>query len=154
MDSIQRAVKYGYKTHGFYFSNKCLEKYTGKESVDIRNRKIYLYNLSGEFYKELKNTSEICDFFEVKTTCGIRASLRSGIPYKGYQISLEKEERLSEVKDPRKSKKAVGEYSLTGDLLNTYETVTKAREIHGAGVSRCLRGQQKTCHNLIFKYIS
>lgn len=154
MCTIQNATRGGYKTHGVYFSKQRLEKYTGMETVNIRNKVLYVYTLPGEFIAELKTTKEILNFFSIKTTNGIQRALRGQTPFKGYQISLEKEERLPEVKDPRKLKKAVGEYSLTGDLLNTYETVTKARKVYGAGVSRCLRGQQKTCHNLIFKYIS
>ena len=39
-------------------------------------------------------------------------------------------------------------------LLETYNTVTAARNIYGVGVTRCLKGIQNTCKGYIFKYIS
>lgn len=153
-DLIQRAVNTGYKTHNLYFSKKLLPSYTGVELLEIRNKPIYIYNLSGDFEQELKNTKEILSFFNIKATGSVRAAIRANKPYKGHLISLSKEEKLQAQKDPRNFKKKVGMYNLVGDLIKTYETVTQARNEYGAGVSRCLRGQQKTCHNSIFKYIS
>lgn len=153
-DLIQRAVNTGHKTHNLYFSKKLLPSYTGVELLEIRNKPIYIYSLNGDFERELKNTKEILSFFNIKSTGSVRSALRANKPYKGYLLSLVKEEKVKAQKDPRNFKKKVGVYNLVGDLIKTFETVTQARNEFGAGVSRCLRGQQKTCHNFIFKYTS
>ena len=154
MDSIQRSIKCGYKTNGYYYSTSCLSEYSGKETVNIRNKKLYIYSLNGDFIIELQNTKDAMKFFKTKTTAHIQMALRSGKPYKEYQISLTRVEKMNPTCDLRKLKKKVGQYSETGDLIKTYDSVTSARKEHGAGVSRCLKGQQQKCHNFIFKYIS
>jgi hypothetical protein len=154
MDQIQRSIRNGYKVHGHFYTTKCLESYSGVETINIKNKPIYVYLLDGTFVKEFSNTKDLKVFLNIKNTAPIQASLRSRSAYKDYQFSIEKLDRMEPLVDKRKIKKKVGKYSLTGDLLQTYETVTAARNEYGAGVSRCLRGQQKSCHNFIFKYIS
>ena len=154
LDRIQRSVKGGYKTNGFYYSDKLFDEYTPIKRLDISGKPIYVYSLDGEFITELKDKSEIITFFNIKNADPIRNTLRTGRQYKDYQVSLEKFDKLEPVTNKRNDSKRVGRYSLTGDLLEEYDTVTQAREAHGTGVSRCLRGQQKQCHNFIFKYRS
>lgn len=154
MDQIQRSVRNGYKAGNYYYTNKCLPFYSKVETINIRNKTIHVYTLDGDFIKSFDNTKDLKLFLNIKNTAPIQASLRTNVPYKEFQFSLEKVDKMNPAVDKRKLKKSVGRYSLTGDLLQTYDTVTAARNEHGAGVSRCLKGQQKSCHNYIFKYIS
>lgn len=124
------------------------------EKISLKNRAIYIYTLDGEYVTTLTGTREMSEFFKTKCLNGIMAALRSGLQYREFQISLEKVDRMNPIIDKRKLKKKVGQYTNTGDLIKVYDTVTSARKEHGAGVSRCLKGQQKTCHNFTFKYIS
>lgn len=153
LDRIQRSVRGRYKTDGFYYSDKLFEEYSPIKRLDISGKPIYVYSLDGTFIKELITKDEITSFFGIKNGDPIRNALRTGRQYKDYQVSLEKFDKLEPIKDKRKEAKRVGRFSLSGDLLEEYDTVTLAREAHGTGVSRCLRGQQKQCHNFIFKYI-
>lgn len=153
-DLIQRSIKCGYKTGGYYFSKVKMESYTCVEAKRIGNSPIYIYSLNGEFIKSLNNKEEIFKFFGIKTLSQVRDAIRGKVPYKGYQISLVKLDKLPETIDKRNIKKPVGKYTLDGVLVKTYDTVTQAREEHGVGVSRCLKGIQHTCANHIFKYIS
>lgn len=153
-DRIQTATKGGYKVNGFYYSREKHETFPGMEKFSLRNRMIYIYTLGGEYVTTLTGTREISEFFKTKCLNGIMAALRSGLQYREFQISLEKVDRMNPIIDKRKLKKKVGQYTNTGDLIKIYDTVTSARKEHGAGVSRCLKGQQKTCHNFAFKYIS
>lgn len=153
-DSIQRAVKCGYKTHGYYFSNIKSEVYTKVEAKNIANKPIYIYDLKGNYITTLSTKQDILDFFQVKTLSRIRDCIRSNSPYKGYQISLEKEDFLSEMEDKRNIKKKVGRYDLNDNLLETFDTVTKARETYGRGISKCLKGINNMCKGYKFKYIS
>lgn len=151
--TIQRAVKGGYKVNDFYYATSLLESYSGKEMISLKNCKLYVYDLNGEFVKELLSKDDILIYFGIKTLASIQQAMRCGTQYKNYQLSLEKVDKMEPIADKRNTHKRVGQYSQTGELVEEYETVTKARERHGAGVSRCLKGQQKQCHGFIFRYI-
>ena len=150
---IQRAVKGGYKVGDYYYSSNLMDEFDVKKKLSIAGQSIYIYDLNGTFLAELKTKEEQLKFFNVKNTGALRYSLRTNTQYKDYQLSLIKVNKMEPIKDKRKVSKKVGRYSLSGDLLEIYDTVTKAREAHGVGVSRCLRGQQKQCHSFIFKYM-
>lgn len=154
LDNIQRAVKGGYRVYNAYYSTKLYDVFDLNQKIDLKNQTLYVYSLDGNFVIALKNTKEIREFFNIKNEGSIRVALRSKVQYKNYQLSLEKVDSLPPIKDKRKEAKKVEQYSLDGTLIKTYDTVTQAREEHGVGVSRCLRGQQKHCHNFIFKYKS
>ena len=53
--------------------------------------------------------------------------------------------------------KRVNMYSLSGQLIKTYNTITEACEANnikgpGSGISACCRGRQKTAHGYIWRY--
>ena len=98
--------------------------------------------------------NEIYDFFNLKSTHVITTAIRNKKPYKEYQISLEKLDSMPEVINKRNIPKKVGRYSLTGDLLEMFDSATKACEKYGKVVQKALKGQQKQCKGFIFKYIS
>lgn len=150
---IQRAVKGGYKVNGFYYSTSLLESYSGKETISLKACVLHVYDLNGNFIITLNNKDEILKYFNIKTLSSIQQSMRCGTQYKGFQFSLDKVDKMEPIEDKRNIHKRVGQYSLCGDLIEEYDTVTKAREKHGTGVSRCLRGQQKQCHGFIFRYL-
>lgn len=150
---IERAVKGGYKVKGFYYSTELNEEYFGKPKISIKNKEIYVYTLDGDFVTSLKNGKEICDYFNIKSTSSLTTAIRTGRQYKNYQISLEKKEKLDPMINKRNIAKPVGRYSLTGDLLETYESATQARNVYGSGVTRVLKGQQQHCHNFIFRWL-
>lgn len=154
LDDIQRAIKGGYRVMDAYYSSKVYDVFELRQKIDLKNSILYVYGLDGSFITELCNKNEIKSFFNIKNEGSIRVALRSGTQYKNYQLSLQKVDKLEPINDKRKEAKKVEQYSLDGKLIKVYDTVTKAREEHGVGVSRCLRGQQKHCHNFIFKYKS
>ena len=151
---VRRAIYGGYKVNDYYYSSKIYENYTRKEKVSIRNKPIYVYTLKGKFVTELKNSEEIYNFFNIKSTWVITTTIRNKKPYKEYQISLEKLDSMPEVINKRNIPKKVGRYSLTGDLLEMFDSATKACEKYGKVVQKALKGQQKQCKGFIFKYIS
>jgi hypothetical protein len=148
------AIYGGYMVGNYYYSSKIYENYTGKEKVSIRNKPIYVYTLKGEFIIKLNDSKEIYDFFNIKSTGVITTTIRNKKPYKEYQISLEKVDSMPEVINKRNIPKKVGRYSLTGDLLEMFDSATKACEKYGKVVQKALKGQQKQCKGFIFKYIS
>ena len=151
--TIQRAVRGGYKVNGFFYNTTLLETYSGKESISLKSGIIHVYNLDGTYVTTLNTKDEILEYFGIKTLASVQQAMRCGTQYKHYQLSLDKVEKMEPIVDKRNIHKRVGQYNSCGDLIEEYDTVTKAREKHGAGVSRCLKGQQKQCHGFIFRYL-
>ena len=154
MGTLERAVKGGYKIKGFYYSTKLLEEYNGKPKVSLKNKTLYIYDLSGEPVTELHNGDEICQFFNIKSTNAITTSIRLERPYKEWQLSLTKEERLNPVINKKNIKKRVGRFTLGGDLLEEFDSIEQAKKIWGSGVTRCVQGKQQQCKGYLFKQIS
>lgn len=152
IQSIQRSVKGGYKVNNNYYSTELHDFYFGKPKISLRNTPIYIYTLKGEYVTTLKNGKEICKFFNIKSTSSITTAIKTGRQYRDYQISLEYKDKLEEFKDLRNKKKPVIQYSLTGDFIKEFDSVTKAVEIFGTGVHRVVKGQQKQCKGFIFRY--
>lgn len=154
LSTMERAVKGGYKVGNYYYSTKLLEEYYGKPKVSLKNKVLYVYDLDGNFIIELHTSSEICQYFNIKSTNAITTSLRLERPYKQWQFSLTKEETLPKVINKKNIKKRIGRYTLGGDLIEVFESIESAKKIWGSGVQRTVRGQQKQCKGYLFKLIS
>lgn len=151
---IQRALKGGYKVNNYYFSTKLMEEYSGKQKISIKNKVIYVYNLDGEFIFEVKNTQELKSYLNITTTNPITVALRTGRPYKQWQFSLEKVEKMSKIINKRNISKKIGRFSIDGELLETYDSITAAVNIYGTGVQKVLKGQQSHCKGFLFEFIT
>ncbi len=154
LQSIQRSVKGGYKSKGFYYSTELHDFFNGLPKISLKNKSIYIYDLNGNFIITLNSGNEICNYFNIKSTSPITTAIRTGRQYKNYQISLEFKDKLPELIDKRNIKKIVQQFTLTGELIEEFESITKACEKFGTGVQKVLRGQQQQCKNFIFKYKS
>lgn len=152
--SLSRAIKGGYNLKGFYYSTKLLEEYNGKPKVSLKGKSIYVYSLDGEFITELKNSTEIYEFFNIKSTHAITTALRTERPYKQYQISLEHVLQMPKVINKRNISKPVECYDLYGNLIEEFKSITEAVKKYGTGVQKVLRGQQQVCKEHIFQYKS
>ena len=154
IQEIERAIKGGYRVNDSYYSSKIYEEYTGKSKISLKNKTLYVYSLDGNFITELKNSNDIYNFFNIKTTRPITLALRLERPYKDYQFSLEKKEKMDKVVNKRNIRKKVGQYTLEGKFVKMFDSITAACKEFGTGVQKVLKGQQQQCKNFIFKYIS
>lgn len=154
LQAIQRSVKGGYRVDNSYYSLELRECFTGYPKISLKNKTIYIYNLNGEFITSLSSGKEICQFFNLKSTSAITTAIRTRRQYKDFQISLEFKENLPPIIDKRNVKKQVIQYSLTGDIIKEFDSITHACEEFGTGVQKVLRGQQQQCKGFIFKYKS
>lgn len=152
LQSIQRAVKGGYCVEGSYYSTELHDSYLGKPKISLKNTPIYIYTLKGDYITTLRNSSEIYNFFNIKSTSSITTAIRTGRQYRDYQISLEYKDKLEEVIDLRNKKKAVIQYTLTGDFIKEFDSITQAVSEYGTGVQKVVKGQQKQCKGFIFRY--
>ena len=91
---------------------------------------------------------------KIYNTSNLCSAIKANKPFKGFQISLTKESKLSVAEDKRNIKKKVGKFDVLGNLIATYESITEAKNANGPGCQKVLRGQQKIYKNHIYKYIS
>lgn len=150
--SVQRAIKGGYQVDGKYYSTKILDEFIKVPKISLKNRSIYIYKLNGEYVTTLNSTKEITEFFNIKSTSDVTTAIRTKRQYKDYQISLEYVDKMEPIKDKRNKTKKVIQYTLEGEFIQEFDSVTKAVGIYGTGVQRVLKGQQKQCKGFIFKF--
>jgi hypothetical protein len=155
ISSIQRAIKGGYRVKENYYSTELYDiLYIDSQKVSLKNKKLHIYTLSGEYVTTLEGKKEICNFFNIASTGSIIVALRTKRQYKDFQLSLIYEEKLDKYIDKRNKRKVVNQYNLTGDFIKEFESITLAVKEFGTGVQKVLRGQQKQCKGFIFKYKS
>lgn len=150
---LERGVKGGYRIGDSYYSTTMFETFELRQKVSLKNKILYVYDLEGKFVSELKNSSEIYNFFNIKSTSSITTAMRTGRQYRNYQLSLEKVDSLEPIVDKRNHSVKIGRYSLTGDLLETFDSITAASKAYGPGVVRAIRGQQQQCKGFIFRKV-
>lgn len=153
IQQIQNAVKGGYLADKYYYSKELMEEYHGEPKLSIKGKTVYVYDLNGNFITELPTSNDIKTFLNAKHINAVTNAMRIKRPYHGYQLSLEKVDKLEPTTDKKNIKKSVGRYSLSGELLEKYDSVTAAQDVYGCGVRKVLKGQQKQCKGFIFKYI-
>ena len=156
IQSIQRGIKGGYCVKDFYYSTQLFEEFEKIPKITIKNRDIYIYDLQGNFITSLRNErgkKRIEEFFNISSTSSITTAIRTGRQYRDYQIKLEYTESISPAEDKRNKSKRVGQYSLTGDLIKEFDSITLACEEFGTAVQKVLRGQQQQTRGFIFKYL-
>lgn len=152
--SISGAIHIKYKCKNHYFSNTLYDEYPKMAgTLHLKNSHICVYTLEGVFVKEFVGYTEICKFLNC-TPNVISRAIKANRPYKKYQISLIKTDKLDPIQDCTSYKKRVGRYSKTGELLEVFESATEARKKYSTSVTRCLKGQQQFCHGFVFKYMS
>lgn len=138
---IQRALKGGYKVNNLYFSKELMEEYKGKPKISLKNTKVYIYNLEGDFLFVSNNSSELKEYLNISTTNSVNVAIRTERPYKQWQFSLEKVDKMPKVINKRNISKKIGRYSMDKKLLEVYDSISAAVNIYGTGVQKVLKGQ-------------
>lgn len=150
--SIHRGIQSGYKVSGNYYSNKIYDMYEPKVKLSLKKTTVYVYTLNGEYITSLYGTSEICEYFKIKSCNSITRAIRANLPYKEYQVKLEYFDKVNAVVNRRSIAKKIIQLTETGDFIKEFNTVTEAIKLYGTGVQKVLKGQQKHCKHFIFRY--
>lgn len=154
LQSIERAVKGGYKVGNYYYSTSLYETYKGKKAVSFTKNPLYVYDLEGNYLTTLQGKEEILNYFGIKGLTVINVAFRTERPYKQWQLSDVKLDKMSPTINKKNISKKVGCFTYDGNLIEQFDSITKACHKYGTAVQKVLRGQQQQCKGYIFKYIS
>lgn len=147
---IQRSIKTGVKTKGYYISLDLVSEYI-KPNTKRLSGMIHQYDLEGNYIQSFSKPSDLKARLNIDTK-GINNSIRLNESYKGFLwVRGEKVDKLEPHKPAHKSRK-IGQYSMDGTLVNVFNTVREARK-EFPNVSKVLNGTAKHCHNYYFKYL-
>lgn len=151
LSHIQRSIKLGVKTKGYYISDKLYNVYQ-KPEVNKLKGKVHQYSLEGIYLKSYNSIKEVSEFFG-ESMDGINTSIKLGQQYKGYLwLRGEKYDSIKPYITPKCSAKKIGQYDSFNNLIRVFSTVREARK-EFPNVSKVLNGSAKHCHNYIFKYL-
>lgn len=152
--AIWRAIKTGMKHKNFYWSFTLFEQYTPIKKISLRNIKLFIYDLDGNFIRELNTGKELKEFYKITHYGNLKEAIQNNRPYKNTQISLEKLEKMEKVTIfSNNLAKRIGRFDLNGNLLQEYNCIKSALKEYGSGVNRVLTNKQKSTKGFIFKYL-
>ena len=152
--AIHRAIKTGMKHRDYYWSFKLSEKYIPIKKVSLKGKTLYIYDLDGNFIKEVLVGQELKDFYKISHYGCLKQAIQNNRPYKNTQISFEKVDIMPKViAFSDFNAKRIGRYSKEGKLLEEFNSIKAAVKKYGSGVNRVLLKRQETTKGYIFKYL-
>lgn len=151
--TIYRAIQSEIKRKGYYYSFKLVEQFVPRK-IFIKNLKLYIYDIEGNYLLTLNNGKEIQNYFNLTSYTNLKMAILQNKPFKGVQISLEKVEKMNKAELPKNISKKVGRYDLENNLIETFNSVRDAIKIWGQGVNKILNGRQKQTKGFVFKFIN
>ena len=130
-----------------------------KYAIEKTKKKVYCYNLQGEFLTEYDSISEAERQTGISNSNICRAIKTCGRTQK-FLWSYEKADILPaykrKVSHAPKQGKSVLQYSKEGILLNQFRTLAEAKQITGisdASISQVCKGKRKTAGGYIWKLV-
>ena len=150
---IYRAIKSGMKRGDYYYSYTLTDNFIPNKLPSLKGKTIYVYDLEGNYVTSLLSGEELKTFFNTTHYGNIRQALLNDRPYKGYQLSLEKKDKLHKANAPQNISKRIGCYDLNGNLVEEFSSIKQTTKKYGSGVFRVLNNRQKQTKGFIFKYL-
>lgn len=116
---------------------------------------IYRYTLEGKYDSEFKSLAEAAKSVNLKSHSSISAALKDAEKSSGgYRWSLIKSDYITKVKINKElTPQPVEVLDLEGNFIKKFETISECVK-EFPYCRRVLRGERKSAHNCIFKYIS
>lgn len=118
-----------------------------EEYKNTLKKKVYQYNLNGNFIKEWESLKDVTQFFGINGGGGIRNSIKGNGHCKGYLWSYNKENKLPKHKNKNRPKYQYG--IIVNNSEHFFSDFNKINEYFGKEVSRgnitsCINGKIKT----------
>lgn len=126
-----------------------------RKSKNSGRKIVYRYTLEGKFDAEFKSLADAAKALNLKNYSGISAALKN--PKKssgGYKWSLIKSDYITEVQINKELKpQSIEVLDLNGNFIKKFDTISECVK-EFPYCRKVLRGERKSAHNCIFKYIS
>lgn len=134
----------------YYFSYIKQDSYDKARTEYIKTRPVYKYSaIDGNFIQEYKTQLEAeCENKNSNISKAIRLKSKDE---NGFLWSLEKLEKYNSPKF--NNKKLVGKFDLNGNLIQKYDSATKAAKENGTSVWKVLSGLNNTHKGYIYRYL-
>jgi hypothetical protein len=156
-NTIKRSIKrYRPINSKFIYTNKFYIKLPENyfiEKLHPNSKKVYQYDLNGDFIKEWINATEASKHFKVPV-CNIASCCCKNIATKsscGFQWSYEKFDKIKPYKND-KSKKIL-QFDLDGKFIKEWNSKLEAMKFYNnQGIRSCVEGRTKQSGGFIWKY--
>lgn len=149
-DNIIKICNLGTLKNGYHYSFKLNENYVPPKPIN--SSIIYIYKDTGEYVDKVIGLKGLKGYFHTNKVASIKTAVIFNRLYKNFQFSLEYKEKLPEYKNSKAVIK-VAQYDMEGKLIKIWDTQKSVCDVYGSGVRKVMKGQQKHCHNFIFKAI-
>ena len=126
-----------------------------KSSAD-RKRPVSQYNLDGEFLFYFESVADASDATGISIGAIRRACENFQYTSGGYRWKFEDNNTGNNSGKKIQHKRMVAQYSIQGELLNTFESMIEASRVTGierTSIYRCCNGKSKTGSGFVWKYI-
>ena len=127
----------------------------GSRNVDHFKKKVYYYNLKGQYLGEFESVKEAALKLEIMPLSIYNCCSGKTKTSHGYQFSYIKETKGT-IQQAEGMAKIVGQFSKDGKLIRTFPSASDAARIMKVSkysISDCCRGRQKTSAGFIWKYV-
>lgn len=138
----------------------------GKVWSNNQKRKVYMYNLDGDYIQEFESVNDAGRFLNHKNGSRVSKSARLGQRCDDYQFSYEQLPFMKKFKTKRtvsekarelsreKCRKSVGRFDKsTNELLETFESLNACKRAGYTNAQGVIEGTRTHCKGFIFKYL-
>lgn len=128
-----------------------------KKNGLVKTKKIYQYNLNGDFIREWENFEELNKYNNKYSFSGISTACNDEKKsYKGSLWRYKKYDKLNRhIHNWEKNFKKVNQYDLDNNYLKTWNSIKEIEQFYKlapGSISRCCNGKMKRCKGYIWKF--
>lgn len=149
--SIREAALCGTICNNKKFSLEFSETFSDSKLLQLKNFPVFIYKITGEFIQEAKDLKEAKSI--LKARCDLFKYIRLNTPYKNYQLSFEKLDKMPDKSIKKPAKRKIAQYDKDDVLIQIFDSVSDAVKIYGTGVKHCLSGRNHFSKGFTYKYI-
>lgn len=132
-------------------------------SMKSMQKKVYMYNLEGNFEKEFDGVNQAAKYLNPKCSGGghLPRAIKQGHQFLGHQFSYTKLPYMKKLKyrnittiTKSYTGNKVGRYNDRGDLLETFNTMTDCVKAGYKNAKLVALGKRDHCKGFVFKYLN